>query len=306
MSAGETISIAVSCDSNYAQHLSVMLVSLFENNPGRHFRVFLLTTADSGALQKLAQSCAGYDCSLETVRVAPGLIDGVPISGYITPAAYDRLLLGDVLPADVSRVLYLDSDIVIAGSIAELWNLDLGGNVVGAVASEEHRAGAPGRLGLADGEHYFNSGVLLIDLERWRRDRVGHAALAFARDEPHRITWHDQCALNFVLRGRWLALDRKWNLQPPAIGPFTAYLYPVPSEEGLERLRGAVVIHFTTVAKPWNFLCGHPARHRYWQYLKKTAWRNYRMPDVTVKNVVRDFVIRRCRPLLKMYWRLRR
>jgi len=303
------INIVAACDDNYAQHLSVMLVSLLENNPNQRFRIFLLTTANPEALRKISESCEGYaHCRLEPRRVDPGLLESAPVSGHITQAAYYRLLLGEILPLEVRRVLYLDSDIVVVGSIADLWSADLGSNVVGAVQDDVFNGhpDARARLGLPHGEDYFNSGVLLIDLERWRRERVGHAALAFARDEPQRITWHDQCALNFVLRGRWLPLERKWNFQTPAIGGFTAFLYPIATDEGLEGLRRAVIVHFSSRAKPWNFLCGHPAKSRYWHYLRKTAWRNYRMPDVTMRNVVRDFLIRHCLPVLRAYWRLRR
>ena len=291
------INILAACDANYVQHLGVMLVSLLEHNAAERFRVFVLTSVTAAEMAKVAASCAGYRCEIVPVSIDPGRLDGVPVYGHVTRAGYYRLLLGDVLPPDVSRVLYLDSDILIAGSIAELWNRDLGGNIVAAVADE---VGAPPKLKLPAGETYFNSGVMVIDLEQWRRERVGEAALAFARDEPHRITWWDQCALNFVLRGRWLRLDRKWNLQTLALGRFTQYDV-VSTAEGRQRLADAVVIHFTTNAKPWLYLCGHPAKAAYWRYLRKTPWRDYRVPDLSARNVTRRLLLRYCPWLINAY-----
>src|SRR6185436_4134726 len=103
-------------------------------------------------------------------------------------------------------------------------------------------------------------------LERWRRGQIGRTALAFVRDQPHRITWHDQCALNHVLRGSWLALQPKWNLQTHMIGAFRGYDF-VATQEGLKRLEDAAIVHFTTNWKPWLYRCRHPHRAQYWRYL---------------------------------------
>jgi lipopolysaccharide biosynthesis glycosyltransferase len=294
------INIVAACDSNYAQHLSVMLASLLDCNPGERFRVFVLTSAPPDALERVRASCTGHDCEIVPVEIDPRRLAGVPIFGHVTPAGYYRLLLGEVLPQDVSRVLYVDSDIVVAGSIAGLWSLELGSNVIGAVPDEGYPSGGPAKLGLAEADRYFNSGLILIDLERWRREGTGEAALAFARSEPQRITWWDQCALNFVLRGRWMVLDRKWNLQTHAIGEFTGWEV-VPSEEGRQRLRDAAVIHFTTHSKPWLYRCGHPAKARYWHYLRRTPWRNYRVPDLSARNVARKLAMRYCPSLVQAY-----
>jgi lipopolysaccharide biosynthesis glycosyltransferase len=300
----DVINVAASCDNHYAQHLSVMLVSLFENNPGLRFRIFILTTADPDTLGKVAASCSGYPCRLEPLRVDPGRLRGVPVTGYASAAVYYRLILDEVLPPEVGRVLYLDSDIVVTGPISDLWAQELEGNVVGAVADEgfrDHR-----KLGLAAGENYFNSGVLLVDLERWRREGIGQRAIAVARDEPHRITWWDQCALNLVLRGRWLPLDRRWNLQTDGLNLHAASR-SITAGERRERLRTAAIIHFTTQSKPWQYMCDHPAKQRYWHYLAKTAWRDYRMPDLSAGNVLRRLLVRSCPAALKQaYWTVRR
>jgi lipopolysaccharide biosynthesis glycosyltransferase len=148
--------------------------------------------------------------------------------------------------------------------------------------------------------------VLVVDLDRWRREDIGAQAIAVARNEPHRITWWDQCALNIVLRGRWMPLDQKWNLQTNAIGPYEPYeKFGVnPTPEGLAKLRAATVIHFTNRTKPWQYLCEHPAKPRYWHYLGKTPWRDYRMPDLTARSFVRKNLMLRYPSVLRAYYEL--
>jgi lipopolysaccharide biosynthesis glycosyltransferase len=297
------INVLAACDANFVQHLGVMLVSLLEANPDETFHVYLITTADPRQLDGIHEIGRRYGCRIEQLKTTAREIDGLPVAGHISSASYLRLIMGAALPADVERVLYLDSDIVVTGAIGELWRIELGENVVAACVDEVvavHR-----KLGLSEGAQYFNAGVMLVDLKKWREADIGARAIDIVRTEPHRITWWDQCALNFVLQGSWLPLDRRWNLQTHALGKFTG-MGVVCDDRGRARSKDAAIVHFTTPAKPWQYMAEHPLKHLYWRYLKKTPWRGYRPPDWYPHNVILKTLARYCPPMLPVYMRLRR
>jgi lipopolysaccharide biosynthesis glycosyltransferase len=178
-----------------------------------------------------------------------------------TRAVWTPLLLGSVLPGELRRTLYLDSDIIVRSDPSRLWQLDLGGNVIGAVLSEfGHTLGMERgvryhqELGLSPDLGYFNAGVLLVDLDAWRRDDITLRCREILRDFHHRVLQYDQEVLNAALAGRWLPLAREWNAMsywktPEECQP--------PYEDYLEN---AVIRHFAGRDKPWN--ADRPVPHR--------------------------------------------
>lgn len=156
-------------------------------------------------------------------------------------------LLPRLVPRSVSRAIFLDVDIIALGDISELATMSLDGHAVAAVRAPLRRFS--GRLGT---QVYLNSGVLVIDLEKWRRDRVSERCLDYLRriEGDWSDAYPDQDALNVVLkeddgRPKWKALEPKWNACTPLfVGPRESILYdPVPIED-------AVLIHYSGT-KPW-------------------------------------------------------
>jgi lipopolysaccharide biosynthesis glycosyltransferase len=213
-----------------------------------------------------------------TVRRHPGVVlDFIDVADLMEPferlpidrrlvrthtrTVWSSLFLGAVLPGGLRRTLYLDSDVIVRGDPSELWQLDLGGNVIGAVLSEfRHTLGMERgvryhqELGLPADLGYFNAGVLLVDLARWRRDDITGRCQEILRDFHHRVLQYDQEVLNAALAGRWLPLPGVWNAMsywktPEECQP--------PLEDYLEH---AVIRHFAGRDKPWNH--DRPVPHR--------------------------------------------
>jgi lipopolysaccharide biosynthesis glycosyltransferase len=182
------------------------------------------------------------------------LLDPLELMPIDRRLIWTPLLLGSVLPGGLRRTLYLDSDVIVRGDPSELWQVDLGGNVIGAVLSEfGHTLGMERgvryyrELGLSPDLGYFNSGVLLVDLDAWRRDDITLRCREILRDFHHRVLQYDQEVLNAALAGRWLPLARQWNAMsywktPEECQP--------PFEDYLEH---AVIRHFAGRDKPWNY-----------------------------------------------------
>jgi lipopolysaccharide biosynthesis glycosyltransferase len=158
---------------------------------------------------------------------------------------YGRLLIASILPPEVERALYLDADILVLGDISPLWEIDLEGAAVGAVIDAGVDAlmknDQLGRWNIPRVLDYFNSGVLLIDLERWRDQRIAEKVLEYVARNPTSL-FPDQNALNVVCDGHWKQLDLRWNFQRHM-------------EHRLADMSPAnrpAIVHFVTGEKPWN------------------------------------------------------
>lgn len=189
-------------------------------------------------------------------------IDDVHVNSFITmstwtSAVYYRLYFPFLLAENMERVIYLDCDTIVLRSLDKLYCEDLGDCCVGAVY--DNYVEVQPLIGIEEKGEYFNSGMLLIDLPRWREAKISESAFSYLMNFPERIRFVDQCALNAVLRHRWKRLPEKYN-----------FLYSYFPVEITSTDLGAIeknvdVIHFT-LQRPWHMLCKNPFRDKYKYY----------------------------------------
>jgi UDP-glucose/galactose:(glucosyl)LPS alpha-1,2-glucosyl/galactosyltransferase len=227
-----------------------------------------------------------------------GTIDFVPIPdeqvgpvhtsrSYPSPAWY-RLFLPELLPR-LSRVLYLDIDLVVVDRLEELWQTELGDHYLAAVTNllEPHFEHRPATLGVQT-HNYFNSGVMLMNLDRMRRDDAGQAVLDFARRRGDELIWVDQDALNAVLGDGRLPLHPRWNCMNSILTfPNAAQVFGAAEVEVARR--HPAIRHFEGPAmnKPWHYMCDHAGRELYERHRRLTPWPHYRPEGRTPRNMVR-------------------
>jgi lipopolysaccharide biosynthesis glycosyltransferase len=213
--------------------------------PGRRFDVLLLV--ETGVLPEGLAAPPG--CRLLEIEL-PEAARGWPSPAHMSPFAYARLAAPDLWLNGYRRALYLDSDITIAGPLAPLLSLDLGDATL-AMAEDcgrylrddaAQRDWRDYRQALAQDpdEVYFNSGVVLIDLQRWRDQRCWERAYAFIERHARQLRFMDQDALNFVCAGRIKEISPRWNFQTHYLGL------------GLEREIAPRIIHYVDILKPWR------------------------------------------------------
>jgi lipopolysaccharide biosynthesis glycosyltransferase len=272
--------VACAIDEGYAQHCGVMLCSLFRNNPAVDFRIFVISDGLSeNAQQKLRSVAASQGQRLEIVPVDPGLLHGAPVSNHVSIATYFRILTPRLLPDDVDRVLFLDSDIIVRGPITELYAEGVEDYTHAAVEnplSEEALA----RLSIPAGRAYFNAGVLLLNLQRWRQEGLVEKILAYVSANTDKLRWWDQDALNATLFDRWKRWPPKWNAQEAFFANLTAVELGVTPKELAEARWQPQIVHFTgSGPKPWTYHSTHPFKRDYYRYLSGTPWAGYRAPD---------------------------
>jgi lipopolysaccharide biosynthesis glycosyltransferase len=273
----------------FLQHAAVCLTSILVNNPNLFFDIVIV--GRPGELlqrDKLRRSLARYPNHLLTIRefsAPPDVVLPLNPRAHYTIDSWTRLWVADFFPPEVDRVLYLDCDVVVLGSIEPLWNVDLAGALLGAIDIPGADRGVV-HLGLRAEDGYFNSGVLLFDLREWRNKRALDTVLAYVAAYPELMTRDvDQEALNACFHGHRKRLDYRWN----ATSMFFSdpCLLPLPPHEIDAIRRDARIIHFNGNLKPWSYFCEHPRKDEYAKYLRMTEWRDFVPPDRTLANRLR-------------------
>lgn len=247
-------------DGKYEQHFGAAVTSLILNNPNNLIKVHILTKKISRDFQeKIYQLKAKSKVDFLIYEVEDAEVENLKVSHHISSASYYRLLAPEILPNELSKILYLDSDLIVNGSILELYNYDISNYIIAAYGNKVITTKK--RLEL-NSNYYFNAGVMLINLENWRNMNIGKKSLELIRNRPDIIKLWDQDALNKVIDGQFLILDKKWNS--------LVDLYEGNSQADDQ----SIVIHFTGSLKPWQIWCISPAKELYWSYLKKSPWSN--------------------------------
>ena len=203
---------------------------------------------------------------------------GASRATHLSAATYFRIWIAHVLPASVDRVVYLDVDTITRHDLEPLFSIDLGGRTVAAVqsvhfpfAATRGAVNAWRELGLEAGAPYFNAGVMLIDLDRWRSEHVEERALDHLRS-GRLGGGGDQEALNVALSGRWRSVPPIWNQQTPMLADDHGAHLIYPTSE-LEAARtDPAIVHYQTRPKPWHRGCAHPWRGEWLSHAAEVAF----------------------------------
>lgn len=262
--------VATATDAAYVELTAVLLASLAAKAGGEVERVVVFcdrVSADDQARMRASyagDNLAFVDLDVEMARY----FAAHPVNHHLSRTAYARILMPVLLPEATGRLLYVDCDTLINAVLAPLDTLPMQGFAVAAVDdiarleptrhAERNRA-----IGLPADMRYFNSGVLLIDLEAWRQEGLTDKVIAFAQAHPD-LPMMDQDALNGTLRGQWLPLDERWNLHRRLVkGRY---------EGDRVDWDDAAVIHFIGQIKPNYTDCAHPARETFLAWRAKTPF----------------------------------
>ena len=206
------------------------------------------------------------------------------LSWPISLSSYARLFVGEMLPVDVDRVLYLDCDMLVNGNLSDLWNAEMGENLLGAV-QDQVSENAKVAIGLSPADRYFNAGLLLIDLCKWRKSNMGKECLQFIASHNGKVLHHDQGVLNGLLSRQWYRLPLKYNVmtihymmsQKRIIKFFHDEALFYSDDEITNARQNPVILHFTPsfTTHPWEENCKHPWANYYRETLTRTPWSGF-------------------------------
>ncbi len=285
ISSSQPIVLVCSADNNYAMPLTVTLRSALVNlNATQKIILFIL---DGGISQRnkrrIIRSLNPERVEINWVQPNPASLQNIKLTRHLTIATCYRLLIPQLLPKHVAKVIYLDADMIVTGDLEKLWTIDIGDNYVLAVQDDNqwYISMAVGlknyqELGLNPDDKYFNAGLLVINLEKWRTDNIGKKVIEYLEQNQAYACDIDQDGLNVVLAGQWGELDPRWN-QMPRIYRYSSWENsPYPEDAYNALLDSPYVIHFTNSPKPWQRNCEHPRKDLFFQYLDQTAWSGWR------------------------------
>lgn len=277
--------VGCAVDRRFITPLAAMIRSLLMNrNPERPIEFYLFALdLQIPDRERLEATATGEGVSIVWVHPDHARLQGLPSAPSLS--LYYRLLVGNALPESISKVIWLDADLLILRDLGELWNVDMGDNAVLAVqdmaipyVSCALGLGEWRALGLPADAPYFNSGVLVIDLNIWRREDIGARAIRYLRSRKRNIALFDQEALNVIVSGRWGALDPRWNIIASLAGRRFQRNPHLSAEVDRRLQEDPWILHFAGYWKPWILPRGRHPYDLYFHYLDQTAWSGWRPP----------------------------
>ena len=259
------IPVFFAADNNYLPFLDVTLLSVKEHASKNYiYKIYVLHSGINGKKAEEIMRHACEDFQIAFVNVEEYLQDVQQyfrLRDYYTSAIYYRLFIVGMFP-NLDKALYLDCDIVALSDVAELYNTELGSAYVGAVADQVVGAEpifkdyTKRALGV-DGEKYFNSGVITLNLKQLRKINFYEKFYAMLKSYDFRVA-PDQDCLNVLCKGRVRYFSEVWNRMPQAVAEQSGA--PEPK-----------LIHYNLSKKPWHYT-DVPYQDHFWKYAKQSAF----------------------------------
>ena len=248
------IRLLVALDGNYLPQLQVLLTSISINSPQDVGALYLMHSGiPAESLQRVEKQCSAFGCALHPVPVSADFFQEAPVTKRYPQEMYYRLLAARFLPEELKRVLYLDPDTLVINSLLPLRELELDGHLFAAAAhtGKTEIANNVNRFRLGTEGDYYNSGVLLMDLERCRNEIHTEELFDYVSNHGDELILPDQDILNALYGGRVLAVDDFiWNYDARN---FSNYLVRSMGEADLDWVMAhTAVLHFCGREKPWK------------------------------------------------------
>lgn len=283
----EGVTLVTLADERYALPLAVLGRSLSEHTSAGHRAT--LYVVDGGITGETKRRLmASWDPGRIRVEfVAPQFGDAreLPVWGRVPPLTYVRVFVPRLVPRECRKVIFLDSDVVIQTDIERLWNLEVGEHAVlaaqdAAVPFVSSRDGLLRyqELGIPRDHPYFNAGVMVVNVERWRASGISERVMEFVRRHADELNYCDQDGLNAVLWNDWDALDSRWQVQPRLMTRRVTLPHLDPRKRA-QLSDDPWILHFSGRLKPWLYRGSAPPDLLFYAYLDRTWWSGWRPPS---------------------------
>lgn len=198
---------------------------------------------------------------------------------HVSIMAYARLLFPRLLDNSIERLLYLDCDIVVIGDLSELWNEEF--DNFGCIAVTDMNADDIFHHNRMDtfNHTFINSGVLVMNLSKWREDKLGEKCISRVQNFPPNNRMHDQDAINAELCDEIKLAHFKYNFTVPTFyGDITKLRLHKKWWSSLEEAReNPIIIHYVYKIKPWHKEFKHKSKEYFMKALKSSQWNDYKI-----------------------------
>ncbi len=260
-------------DGDFLLGCEISMASLAASNSGIRFH-FHLFSNDTSQLdqQKLIELARQHELRITLYTLDNDYFAQLPTNRLWSSAIYYRFMMAEVLSLSISKMLYLDADVVCQGDVTELLEVDLQDNVVAVVPERDatwwqHQAEALDCKALEQG--YFNSGVMLINLDAWRKEAVLTHILRLVADQSlhAKLTFYDQDLLNLALADKKMFLNSVYNTQ-------YSLNYELNSAKRKQFNPNCIFMHFIGPTKPWHLWGQYPSSQAFQQAKRHSPWKD--------------------------------
>lgn len=272
MTKSTTFPVVLVIDENYAAPCAVVMESLLQNTGDPSSFIFFIFGSDlrGGTKEKLRLLANNHGASVEVRTPSMERLEGLPLRPGFSADAYNKLYAPNELQQH-ERVLYLDSDILVERDVRPLFEIDLEGHAVAAVPNGP----APfisdfnKRHGFKKDSPVFNSGLLLIQPERWAAEHVAERVTQWISENQDQLIYRDQDGINFVLNKRIKPLPPQWNMEARHYHESWMGISNWWDQEAKDK---KLILHYTGQCKPWKRWVHVPKQVAYYKYLTSTPF----------------------------------
>ena len=273
------MNILITLDENYFPRLRVLLTSLKMNDPGEHFDIYLLYSGLSERMLRAVERwcrAAGYE--FHPIRMDGDLFENAPVSSRYPTEMYYRLLASRLLPQELNRIIYLDPDILVINPLRPLWETNMSGWLFGAAAhtGKTELANDVNRLRLGVEHDYYNSGVLLMDLELGREEIIPEEIFRYVEEHRMELLLPGQDLLNAMFGERIFPLDDAvWNYDARN---YNNYVMRSSGKYNVKWvMENTAILHFCGKAKPWKpgYIYRFGVLYQHYEQLAGRSWQPY-------------------------------
>lgn len=283
------VPVVLSANDSFAPYLDIMIRSMIANSsPNRNYDLIVLYNDISEKNRNLITmaSCGKENLSIRFIRVCEYFdASKLFVDQHLSVETYYRLIIPEIMP-NYHKILYLDCDMVADHDVAELYDMDLKGAVIGAgkdidVAGQinlnqnDWKKYATETLGLDCAFDYFQAGVLILDLDGLRKTATSEEMIEMAL--THSFRCHDQDILNIICKNKVTYLPQQWNTlmnwqEPGRSRMQILKMAPRQLFEEYSRARKCpYLIHFAGYQKPWDVVDCDFAEY-FWEYAKLSPY----------------------------------
>jgi lipopolysaccharide biosynthesis glycosyltransferase len=276
------MNIAYACNDGYIMQTGISLISLFENN--RHFEKITLYLISCGIsdenIDVIRDICQRYGRDMEVVNmntIAPDL--NISAIGRHIETIYAKIFFSRI--EGVEKMLYIDSDTIIAGDLSGLWIADMTGCYMGMVQTYTG-VEAKKLLGIPAGVPFYNDGIALVNVKYCKENDLIEKCKAVIEEFNGNPPVLSEGTLNKVCQGRILQISPRYNMMAGLYQRIKMNLNYVTEciDYSKEDLRDSyehpVIIHFLSgfYNRPWSMYCTHPLRGEFLHYKEMSPWKN--------------------------------
>lgn len=277
----DSLNIVFCVNDIYSQYIRITILSIIQNNPLNYINIYVLSDFISkNNLNRLVEFTTIYKkINIKIITVDDSILKNLPTTPGWTIHTWYRLLIPQLIPNYVSKVLYLDADTLVVGDLTPLFRLDMNGKSIAATPEANYfNIDYYKRLGYDENKGYICAGVMMINLDYWRKLNITEKSLKWAKNNRNLLKLLDQDVVNYICRDSKIILPLKYGVVQWYFTEekfYQSYFLAELKESVLNPL----IIHYA-FTPPWYKDCQKHIFHDLWisynNKLKKPARVKYR------------------------------